>query len=205
MPDPNLEAGHTCLLDLEDCFDLEGNWTKYSCEDVQTLYTNSVEVNASDMLQLDMASESLKDICCNDTLANSKVPHQIYWWNAIQEWHEGHSKNIIIIKGVISILSVIASSIFMWMILRSRNGLPTTSNLLLLGLCTADVCFSLPLSFFGMMLQNEVGYYSRNAMRSMATCQIQGFMNAFGTVCGPCYNTSLVRRLYASLPRILWD
>ena len=87
MSDPNLEAGHTCLLDginimsreysnpvctMEDYFDMEGNWTSYSCKEVKTLYTNSVEVNASDMLLLDMASESLKDICCNDTLGNER-------------------------------------------------------------------------------------------------------------------------------------
>ena len=163
MPDPNLEAGHTCFLDLEDCFDLEGNWTTYSCEDVQTLYTNSVEVNASDMLQiLDMTSESLTDICCNNALLGNSTEPQTkeeirnYWWNAVQEWREGHSKNIIIIKGVMSILSVIASSLLMWMIFRSHDGLSTTKNRLLLGFCAGDIFFSLPISFFGMMLPNEV-------------------------------------------------
>jgi hypothetical protein len=212
MPDPNLEAGHTCLLDginimpagylnttftMEDCLDVEGNWTSYSCKEVQTLYTNTVEAKASDMLLLDMAFESLEDICCNDTLGNSTGPlltkEEVRngWWNAVKEWREGHSKNLTIITGVTSIISTIASSIFMWMILRSHDGLSTTPNRLLLGLCTGDICFSLPLSFFGIMVPNEVGYYSWNAMGSLATCQIQGFVNAFGSVCGTCYYTSL--------------
>mmetsp|Transcript_27683 Transcript_27683/g.42411 ORF Transcript_27683/g.42411 Transcript_27683/m.42411 type:complete len:183 (+) Transcript_27683:109-657(+) len=93
--------------------------------------------------------------------------------------------------GVMSIISVIASSLFIWMILRSHDGLSITSNRLLLGLCTADICFSLPFSFFGVMLPNEVGYYSWNAMEIMATCQIQGFVNSFGSVCGIWYNASL--------------
>eukprot|EP00957_Ditylum_brightwellii_P141442 10775740-Ditylum_brightwellii.AAC.1 len=61
MPDPNLEAGHTCLFDginimpsgysnpaftMEDCFDMEGNWTSYSCQDVQMLYANIVYANS---------------------------------------------------------------------------------------------------------------------------------------------------------------
>ena len=79
------------------------------------------------------------------------------------------------------------------MILRSHDDLSSTPNQLLLGLCTADILFSLPHSFYGMMLPNEVGYYSWNAMGNMATCQIQGFVNAFEAACGTWYNTSLVR------------
>ena len=67
------------------------------------------------------------------------------WWNTEQEWREGLSKNLNIIMGVMSIISVIASSIFMWMILRSHDGLSSTPNRLFLGLYTADICFSLPL------------------------------------------------------------
>ena len=83
------------VFTMEDCFDVRGNWTSCSYKDAQSLYTNSVEANASDMLLLDMASESLKVICCNDTLGNSTAPmltkEEIRngWWNAVQEWREG--------------------------------------------------------------------------------------------------------------------
>ena len=121
IPGPNLEAGHTCFLDginikpggysnhvftMEDCFDMGGKWTSYSCKEVQTLFTNSIKANASDVLLLDMTSASLKNICFGDTLGNSTVPlskEEIWngWWNAEQEWREGHSKNLVIIKSAL--------------------------------------------------------------------------------------------------------
>lgn len=113
----------------------------------------------------------------------------------MKEFCQGDAKNLGISKGCAAILSVLYSSILLWMILRSHNGLLTTQHQLLVGLCFADIMYSLSQSHFGMVVSKDLDCVVWNARGSMATCQTQGFLDIFGVLCGPFYNALLVRKM----------
>ena len=99
----------------------------------------------------------------------------------------------IVIKGVMGITSIIASSIFIWMIRRSHDGFSTTQHRILAGLCISDIILSLHFASFGILMPVEVNYWSWNARGSMATCRLDTFLGEFGGGLGLWYNASLVR------------
>ena len=93
------------------------------------------------------------------------------------------------------IISLIASSIFIWMIWRSHDGLSTTQHRILLGLCIADISFSINCAFLGSPVPKDIDYLVWNAVGSMSTCQLSIFFTIIGAFLGPWYNASLVRYL----------
>ncbi len=107
------------------------------------------------------------------------------------EWKEGHCKNCIILKSTFGILSILSSSILIWMIARSHKGLSTTQHRLLLGLSIYDVITSLAFSTFYFFPPSDDSYIVWNARGNEATCDAQGFLFTFGAVGGILYITSL--------------
>lgn len=191
-----------------DCLRIEGrngNWTPYSCEDVASIHKlnrTALGTNDQDVLvSMMMVSSTWGPACCDEEQTPTKEETRDFWWNTpeVEEFRKGHSKNWIIIKSVLSITSVIASSIFLWMILRSHDGMSTTQNRLFAGLCISDIIFTLPQSFFGVMVPKEQDYLVWNARGNMTSCQIHGFLIVFGGQMGPLYNASLVRQKYSFL------
>lgn len=217
--EPCREAGFTCLDSVsnipvgfsnstnrsqiyteEDCISIEGNWEFFNCGDVNSLYINQTEEEVGQRgMILTLSSSVWEKLCCEQSAEKTATQAEDsvleYWWNFMpaKEFREGHGKNLIIIKGVMAVISVIASSIFIWMILRSHDGLSSSQHRILMGLCIADICFSFPRSFFGSMAPKEVSYYAWNANGNMTTCQISGLFLIFGSICGPWFNASLVR------------
>jgi len=99
------------------------------------------------------------------------------------EWTEyrvTHSKNTCIIRSVSALLSMVASCIQIWMILRSHKRLSSTSHRLLIGMCTSDVIYSISMSFFNVMAPSDDSYYSWNARGNTTSCDIQGFIQSLG-------------------------
>eukprot|EP00553_Chaetoceros_curvisetus_P007922 CAMPEP_0204617500 /NCGR_PEP_ID=MMETSP0717-20131115/4462_1 /ASSEMBLY_ACC=CAM_ASM_000666 /TAXON_ID=230516 /ORGANISM="Chaetoceros curvisetus" /LENGTH=627 /DNA_ID=CAMNT_0051631055 /DNA_START=48 /DNA_END=1931 /DNA_ORIENTATION=+ len=107
------------------------------------------------------------------------------------EWKESHSKNFSIISSVSGITSTISSSVLIWMIMRSHQGLSTTQHRLLLGLCFYDIISSLSYSTFNAALSSDVNYWVWNARGNKTTCDAQGFLVMWGVFGGLYYNAAL--------------
>ena len=160
-----------------------------SCQDADTFYKHEAETS-----DLEMLASWWSPQCCS-----TKSDIQKYWWDALQEYREGPSlsglagKLGIIIRGVMGMISAISSFTFMWMLRRSHDGLSTTQNRVLLGLCVSDIIYSCNFLHFGVFVPKELDYWSWNARGNMATCYIAGFFNVVaGGGMGPFYNASLV-------------
>jgi len=161
-----------------------------SCRDADTFYKHEAETS-----DLEMLASWWNPQCCF-----TKSDIHKYWWDAMQEYRKGPSlggRNGTIIRGVMSMISVISSSTLIWMLRRSHGGLSTTQNRVLLGLCVSDIIFSFSYLHFGMFVPKEVDYYSWNARGNMATCHIAGFFATVGSGLGPFYNASLCVLLLA--------
>lgn len=107
------------------------------------------------------------------------------------ELRDGHGKTTAIIRSSMAIASIIASSVLIWIIRRSHVGLSTTYHRLLLGMCIADILFSLSLAHFNIMAPSDDDYFVWNARGNLATCSAQGFAAYAGALCGLMYNCSL--------------
>ncbi len=108
------------------------------------------------------------------------------------EWrYTNDDKNHGILRSVSGMTSVVSSSMMIWMILRSHDGLSTIQHRLLLGLCISDLISSSSLSTFNVMAPAEIDYYVWNAQGNEATCDAQGFVITMGTFAGLWYNASL--------------
>jgi len=207
---PYLQAGYICSSDDEDtrnsttaarqqiityvdgsyidlnCTDDDngGNVTleSLSCLDADRFYRHEADTD-----DLEMLSSWWSPNCCftTDDIRNLR-------WDALQEHRESFFGRIsIILIGVTSIISIICSSTFIWMLRRSRDGLSTSKNRVLLGLCVSDIIYSSQYLPFGMFAPKELDYVSWNARGNMATCHIAGFLSAIGSLLGPLYNASL--------------
>jgi len=108
-----------------------------------------------------------------------------------EDYRNGHSKNTTILKSLISIISIIASSTLICMIVRSFKGLSTTQHRILLGFCISDIFFSLTSSLFNCMAPRDSSYMVWNAQGNVATCNLQGYFRIFGACSGLFYNCSL--------------
>jgi hypothetical protein len=158
-----------------------------TCQMVHGEYQTSVEEETLGYLKY-----LYSPVCCISELEfvpknNSQI---LEFWQNI--WKQVDvDDGVTILRGSLCWVSIIASSIFIWMIFRSYDGITTVQNRLLLGLCVGDMIYSFGNSLFGSMLPKEVKYVAQNASGSMATCQMIGFIDVFGSVCGPYYNASL--------------
>ncbi len=102
-----------------------------------------------------------------------------------------HTKVLGILQGTSGIMSLISSSILIWMIVRSNKGLSTTQHRLLLGLCIFDILSSLSSSTFNAMAPSDRNYVVWNAIGNVTTCDTQGFLMMVGIVGGLFYNCSI--------------
>ena len=112
----------------------------------------------------------------------------------IATWTEeinGLSKATTIICSVMAIISVIASSVLVWMIKRSNAALSTTYHRILLGMSISDIFFSLALATFNFTSPSDVDYFVWNARGNQGTCDAQGFVWVAGLSCGMFYCCSL--------------
>ena len=158
-------------------------WELLSCLDADTFYRHEAETN-----DLEMLASWWSPNCCVTMDDIRKL-----WWEAMQEHRKGFfGRNGIVIQGVMGMISIISSLTFIWMLRRSHDGLSTSQNRVLLGLCVSDIIYSLQYLTFGMFVPKGLDYFSWNARGNMATCQISGFFDALGAFLGTFYNASLV-------------
>lgn len=96
-----------------------------------------------------------------------------------------------ILRSLSAITSTIASAILIWMVWRSYKRLSCTYHRLLLGVCIADIIFSLSQALFNVMAPEDASYLVWNAWGDVTTCSIQGFVRFLGGMSGQLYNCSL--------------
>ena len=97
----------------------------------------------------------------------------------------------VILRHVAGSISLIASSILVWNVLRSHIGLSSTFNRLLFHLCVADIVMSSCAHMLStVMVPKEVDYLYWNAHGNMLTCNLQGFLIVMG-FSAPMYNCSI--------------
>lgn len=106
-------------------------------------------------------------------------------------WKAGNSKNMGILRSVLSWVSIIASFLLISIVKQSRAGFSTTYHRLLLGMCVANILFSLNESTFNAISPIDVSYAVWNARGSQATCTAFGAIGMAGMVSGPLYSCSL--------------
>ena len=85
-------------------------------------------------------------------------------------------------------LSAIASTIILFKILHSRDGLRTPYARILLGLAVSDICVSLGNASSTFFFPKGMGW---KAIGNEGTCTLQGFVTLLGSVSTPFYNLSL--------------
>ena len=101
------------------------------------------------------------------------------------------SKKLIILRGILGSISIFASSLVMWMILRSHKRLSTTLHRLIFALSISDIIFSACAAFSSVAVPKDVDYMFWNANGNIITCSIFGFTNRMGTFCTQMYTCSL--------------
>ena len=107
------------------------------------------------------------------------------------EWKYGYTKPIGIARSVSAIVSVIASSLLIWMIMRSKERLTTTYNRLIFGMSISDILLSLSWVSFNAVAPSEMSYMIWNARGNQGTCDAKGFLTTVGAVSGVLYICSL--------------
>ncbi|KAL7543858.1 hypothetical protein ACHAWF_007466 [Thalassiosira exigua] len=108
-----------------------------------------------------------------------------------KEWKEGHNRAMAIIYSSFAIVSVIASSILIAMIWKSKNKLSTVNHRLLLGMSIADILYSLSCATFQTMVPSDLSYMVWNARGNTATCDAVGAITVLGMVAVVFYSCSL--------------
>lgn len=94
-------------------------------------------------------------------------------------------------KLAMAIMSFVCSSILIWMIRRSHNGLSTTQHRILVGLSLADIANALGHIFSNVSNPSEMNYIVWGAHGTDASCITNGFFTTVGFVAAPLYNWSL--------------
>jgi len=107
------------------------------------------------------------------------------------EIRDGHGKANAIIRSTMAIVSLISSSVLIWMIKRSHSGLSTAYHRILLGMCIADVIFSFGTSHFNFTAPSDNDYVVWNARGNQDTCSAQGFLQSVGALSTVLYSCSI--------------
>ena len=102
-----------------------------------------------------------------------------------------YSRIYAIVQTTSSSVSLVASITMLFMIFRSHQGLSTTSNRLLFGLCLADILSSSALSLSTMPIPNHYVFPIWNARGTITSCDVAGIVTFLGTSSAPLYNCSL--------------
>ena len=104
---------------------------------------------------------------------------------------DGASKSTSILRSSLAIVSMIASSLLIWMLLRSKKLRSSTYHRLILGLGISDTLYSIGLVHFNALAPIDDSYYVWNARGNQLTCNIHGFIILIGAVCGLFYSCSV--------------
>lgn len=96
------------------------------------------------------------------------------------EWREGHGKALNIVRSTSAIVSLIASTLVVIIIFKTKDRLTTTYHRLLLGMCVADLLASSSSAIFGVAVPSELAYLSWNASGNVASCEARGFITTLG-------------------------
>lgn len=107
------------------------------------------------------------------------------------EFKWGASKNCAIIRGSMAIVSLIASSMLIRMIMTSKQRLTTTYHRLMLGMTTGDILLSAAFGTFQVMTPKDMNYLVWNARGNAATCDLSGFVAVTGVMLIWFYSCSL--------------
>lgn len=103
----------------------------------------------------------------------------------------GLSKTLCIVASSSAILSLLASFLLVYILVRSCKGLRVTYHRLLLGMSCSDIFYSLSWATFGAVTPSEQNYWIWNARGSKASCDAFGVMGALGLFGGLFYMCSL--------------
>ena len=93
-----------------------------------------------------------------------------------------------VLRSSMAIVSIVASCILIWMIMRCRPRLSTTYHRLLFGLSISDIVFSFSLAHFNMMIPVDDSYFVWNARGTVGTCSAHGFIIYLGACGGLLYS-----------------
>ncbi len=110
---------------------------------------------------------------------------------SFNEARDSHGRATAILRSISGIVSIIASSTLIWIILRSHAGLSKTYHRLLLGMSIADILFSLSAAHFNSMAPSDYDYLVWNAKGNEVTCDAQGVIRIAGAYSGLLYTCSL--------------
>jgi hypothetical protein len=102
-----------------------------------------------------------------------------------------HDKALSIIRSTSAIVSLIASSMLIYLLARSKQRLCTTYHRIVFGMCIADIIFSLSLSLFNLTGPIDDRYYVWNVKGNQASCSAQGFFVFIGSGSGVYYSCSI--------------
>ena len=129
-------------------------------------------------------NEVKKNSNCNDVECS-------YDLDQFHELRDGNGKASAIVRSIMAIVSIIASSLLIWMIRRSYIGFTNTFHRVLFGLCVADILYSLGSAHFNFTAPVDMNYVVWNARGNQTSCSIQGFITGIGISSGLLYTCSL--------------
>jgi len=108
----------------------------------------------------------------------------------------------IIIAACAGTLSTISSLTIMFLIVfRSRDALGRVYHRIMFGMSAADVLMSTAIAVTTLAMPRDsiYGQFEGLMLGNQATCNIQGFLFTFGSLCTSMYNTSLMVYFYLSI------
>ena len=112
----------------------------------------------------------------------------------LDQYHElrdGLGKASAIVRSSMAWVSIIASSLIIWMICRSYIRFTNTYHRLLFGMCVADILYSLGSAHFNLTAPIDMNYVIWNAKGNAITCSLQGFITCIGLTSGLLYTCTL--------------
>ena len=103
----------------------------------------------------------------------------------------GDDKTLAILSGTSSIVSIISSCLLIFIMIRSKAGLSTIRNRLLLGMSIGDILYSMTNATFNYMIPRDVSYMVWNANGHLVSCDALGFIAVMGSLTTLYYSSSL--------------
>ncbi|KAL7475146.1 hypothetical protein ACHAW6_001072 [Cyclotella cf. meneghiniana] len=102
-----------------------------------------------------------------------------------------HDKVGPVIRSTSAIVSLISSSMLIYLLARSKQRLCTTYHRIVFGMCIADIIFSSSLATFNLTGPIDGRYYVWNVKGNQASCSAQGFFLLIGSGSGVYYSCSI--------------
>lgn len=102
-----------------------------------------------------------------------------------------HNKMFTIIRSLSGLISIIASSVLIWIVLKSKNRLSTSYQRIILGMGISDVLWSAVFANFNLFTPKDLNYMVWNARGNQASCTTVGFLCLIGMLGTLLYSCSL--------------